>query len=83
MSNQQTGKLFDKLMQIEEYRKLFDKFSDDQKPVLIERVRSFLEEAETKLINPLTDLADKVKKEQAAKSGQTTPNKTEATVTKK
>jgi hypothetical protein len=79
MSNR-PGKLFDQLMQVEEYRKLFDKFSDDQKPLLIERVRSFLEEAESKLINPLTDLAEKVKKEQALENSK---NKTDSTVTKK
>jgi len=78
--NNRNGKLFDQLMQVEEYRKLFDKFSDDQKPVLIERVRAFLEEAETKLINPLNDLAEKVKKEQALENSK---NKTESSDIKK
>lgn len=78
--NNRNGKLFDQLMQVEEYRRLFDKFSDDQKPLLIERVRTFLEEAETKLINPLNDLAEKVKKEQALENSK---NKTESTDTKK
>lgn len=66
--------LFERLMEVEEYRKLFDKFPDDQKPILIDRVKTFLEKAEKELINPLNDLADQVKKERAEHDRKQNPN---------
>lgn len=66
--------LFEKLMEVEEYRKLFDKFPDDQKPILIDRVKTFLEKAERELINPLNDLAEQVKKERSDYDRKQNPN---------
>lgn len=53
--------MFDELMNNENYRKLFEEFPDDQRPLLIERIRNFMNEAENKLINPLKDATVHVK----------------------
>lgn len=53
--------MFDELMKNENYRKIFKEFPDDQRPLLIERIRNFMNEAENKLINPLKDAAEHVK----------------------
>jgi len=52
---------FDELMKNEEYQKIFDKFPDDQKPLIIERIRAFMEEAENKLIVPLQGAVEQLK----------------------
>ena len=45
--------LFDEMMKNEEYKKLFDQFADDQKPLIIDRIRLLMNEVETKMIEPL------------------------------
>ena len=54
--------LFDELMKHEQYRKIFDEFPDDQKPLIIERIRSFMDETESKIINPFKEAAENIKK---------------------
>lgn len=54
--------LFDELMKNEAYKRLFDEFPDDQKPLLIERIRNFMDEAENKLIVPLQNAAGHLEK---------------------
>lgn len=53
--------MFDELMKNEQYRKIFDQFPDDQKPLLIERIRQFMDEAENKLIKPVQQAANVIK----------------------
>lgn len=45
--------MFDELMKNEQYRKIFDQFPDDQKPLLIERIKTLMNETENKLLKPI------------------------------
>jgi hypothetical protein len=47
--------MFDELMKNEQYRKIFDQFPDDQKPLLIERIKNLMDETENKLLKPVQE----------------------------
>lgn len=53
--------MFEDLMKIEGYRKIFDQFPDDQKPIVMERIRQFMDEAENKLIKPVQNATNIMK----------------------
>lgn len=53
--------MFEELMKNEQYRKIFDQFPDDQKPLLIERIKQFMNDAEFKLIKPVQEAANRMK----------------------
>lgn len=54
--------LFDEMMKNEEYRKMFDQFPDDQKPIIMERIRILLEDTETKILIPMQNVMQHVNK---------------------
>jgi len=47
--------MFDELMKNEQYRKIFDQFPDDQKPMLLERIKTLMDETENKLLKPVQE----------------------------
>ena len=52
--------MFDELMKNEQYRKIFDQFPDDQKPLLIERIKTLMDETENNLLKPVQDAINHV-----------------------
>ena len=50
--------LFDEMMKNEEYRKLFDALPADEKPVLLNSVRKFVDDFE-KSLKTISEIADK------------------------
>lgn len=50
--------LFDELLKQEQYRSLFDSYPDDQKELILEKVREFVEDAEKKILMPLKQASD-------------------------
>lgn len=54
--------LFDEMMKNEEYRKMFDQFPDDQKPIIMERIRILLEDTENKILIPMQNVMQHVNK---------------------
>lgn len=54
--------LFDDMMKNEEYRKMFDQFPDDQKPIIMERIRILLEDTENKILIPMQNVVQYIKK---------------------
>lgn len=47
--------LFDEMLKDEDYKKLFDQLSDDQRPIIMDSIRKLVEGVETAVILPLTD----------------------------
>lgn len=52
--------MFDELMKNEQYRKIFDQFPDDQKPLLIERIKNLMDETENKLLKPVQEAVNNI-----------------------
>jgi len=50
--------LFDELMKQEQYRMLFDNYPDDQKALIMEKIKEFMDDAEKKILNPLKQASD-------------------------
>lgn len=50
--------LFDELLKNEEYRKLFEQLPDDERPVLMDSLRKFVDQVENSVILPLEKLKD-------------------------
>ena len=50
--------LFDELMKQDQYYQLFDHYADDQKQLIIEKIKEFMEDAEKRIIIPLQEASD-------------------------
>jgi len=51
--------LFDEMLKDEDYKKLFDQLSDDQRPIIMDSIRKLVERVETTIIVPMIDLEKK------------------------
>ncbi|MFA6049841.1 MAG: hypothetical protein WC761_01470 [Candidatus Paceibacterota bacterium] len=45
--------LFDEMLKNEEYRKMFDQLSDDERPILMDSIRKLVEQVEKAIIIPI------------------------------
>jgi hypothetical protein len=50
--------LFDEIIKQEQYRSLFDNYPDDQRELILEKVKEFMEDAEKKILVPLKQASD-------------------------
>lgn len=56
LATEERPSLFDEMLKNEEYRKLFDSLPDDEKPIIMQSVRQFVNDVE-KSVNTISEMA--------------------------